>query len=361
MAAPTILIVEDDFAARRLIGFNLKQQGYQVIEAENGTVGYETARTEAPDLILLDIMMPGVNGFEVCKKIRATPHLVETPIIFLTARAGQADKNFALKAGGDDYLTKPINFKKLNHLIESFLQKTGQETPTVKPVGPPGQVVALFSPKEKMGVTTLATKLSAVAAKRRHQPVVLIDLNLPRGDIASLLRLPPGKSVDELLSRPVTQITMDTVEEYMQYHADGFQVIPSPTVPTNPERKPSPATLERVLDLLAARYLVILDLNSNLTELTLTALHHAAKILTITSGQPADNEAYNSFLVTARNLGLETRRLLPVLNQLYGPIEHDVVLTRSPIARVPYMQNESDNMSWTNELAFQKLNAVLHD
>jgi DNA-binding response OmpR family regulator len=116
-----VLVVEDEATSRRMLTFNLKQQGYDVLEAEDGTQAYALAVAESPDLILLDIMMPGDNGFVVCQKIRATEGLEKVPIIVLTARAGNADRNFAFKAGADDYLTKPINLNSLNSRIKEYL------------------------------------------------------------------------------------------------------------------------------------------------------------------------------------------------------------------------------------------------
>jgi DNA-binding response OmpR family regulator len=361
MERKKILIVEDDFSARRVLGFNLKQQGYQVIETEDGISGFEAACTELPDLILLDIMMPGVNGFEVCRKIRATPDLAEVPIIFLTARAGMADKKFGLKAGADDYLTKPIDLNELNERVAEHLKQAETTQTHVEPAHP-GQIIALFSPKEEMGVTTLAIKLSEAVTQEKQQPVVLIDLVLPFGEIASTLNLVADKSVSELLSRPMSEITIDTIEQYMQQHLDGFQVIPAPAIPTGPEQKPIPTNLKQVLDLLVeAGYLVILDVGSTLTPLTVAALHYAGKIFTLTSGQSLDNEAFDKFLKTARRLGLEIPRFLPVINQLYGPVENEVVLARSPVARVPYADSQSDQMTWTQELAFKKLIDIMYE
>lgn len=105
-----ILIVEDDTNILNIIKFNLKKEGFDVYTASDGEDGFNTFKEVLPDLVLLDIMMPKMDGFEVCKKIRA---INETPIIMLTARAEEVDKVLGLELGADDYITKPFGVKEL--------------------------------------------------------------------------------------------------------------------------------------------------------------------------------------------------------------------------------------------------------
>ena len=102
-----ILIVEDERAIVEILKFNLKREGYDTLEALDGEAGLELARTEDPDLILLDVMLPKMNGFDICKNLREAGSSV--PIIMLTAREEETDKVFGLEAGADDYMTKPFS------------------------------------------------------------------------------------------------------------------------------------------------------------------------------------------------------------------------------------------------------------
>ncbi len=99
-----ILIVDDEKNIRDIIIYNLKKEGYQILQAADGEEGVRLAMEEEPDLILLDIMMPKMDGYDACKKIRETKN---TPIIMLTARAEEVDKVLGLEFGADDYVTKP--------------------------------------------------------------------------------------------------------------------------------------------------------------------------------------------------------------------------------------------------------------
>ncbi len=101
-----ILVVEDDPSALRLVGYTLEQEGYQVITASDGLEGVRKARDEHPDLIILDVMLPGLDGYEVCQQLRKKPETANLPILMLTAKAREMDKDTGLKVGADDYLAK---------------------------------------------------------------------------------------------------------------------------------------------------------------------------------------------------------------------------------------------------------------
>ncbi len=125
--AKKILIVDDEKNIVDIIAFNLKKEGYEVIKAFDGEEGVEKAFTQSPDLILLDIMMPRLDGYEACKKIREKKN---TPIIMLTARAEELDKVLGLELGADDYVTKPFGVRELMARVKANLRKQAAvETP----------------------------------------------------------------------------------------------------------------------------------------------------------------------------------------------------------------------------------------
>ncbi len=115
-----ILIVDDEKNIRDIIIYNLKKEGYQILQAADGEEGVRLAMEEEPDLILLDIMMPKMDGYDACKKIRETKN---TPIIMLTARAEEVDKVLGLEFGADDYVTKPFGVRELMARVKANLRK----------------------------------------------------------------------------------------------------------------------------------------------------------------------------------------------------------------------------------------------
>jgi DNA-binding response OmpR family regulator len=104
-----ILVIEDDPATLRLMGYTLRHGGYQVLTASNGLEGIRKAQNEKPDLIILDVMLPGIDGFEICHRLRSKPSTAQLPILMLSAKAQEIDKDTGLKVGADDYLAKPAD------------------------------------------------------------------------------------------------------------------------------------------------------------------------------------------------------------------------------------------------------------
>lgn len=125
-----ILIVDDEKNIVDIIAFNLKKEGYEVLKAADGEEGVQLAMDENPDLILLDIMMPKMDGYEACKKIREKKN---TPIIMLTARAEEVDKVLGLELGADDYVTKPFGVRELMARVKANLRRQVVQEPDAKP------------------------------------------------------------------------------------------------------------------------------------------------------------------------------------------------------------------------------------
>ena len=121
-----ILVIDDDLAINELIKINLELQGYEVIQAYNGTEGFALAKQEAPALIVLDVMMPEVDGFTVAQRIRQCREIAETPIIMLTALSQLNDKVNGFNLGVDDYLTKPFETEELIVRVRALLKRTRQ-------------------------------------------------------------------------------------------------------------------------------------------------------------------------------------------------------------------------------------------
>jgi CheY-like chemotaxis protein len=121
---PNILLVEDNELNRDMLIRRLERKGFETAIAVDGAEGVEKARTETPDIILMDMSLPVIDGWEATRKIRATPETATIPIIALTAHAMAGDRERAIEAGCDDYDTKPIEFAGLVEKIETLLDRT---------------------------------------------------------------------------------------------------------------------------------------------------------------------------------------------------------------------------------------------
>ena len=121
-----ILIAEDEPDIRDLIRFTLQFAGYEVFAGSNGEEGYELAKQEKPDIVLMDVRMPKMTGYEACRKIKADPELKDTPVIFLSAKGQEAEIQSGLDAGADEYLLKPFAPDQLTERIREMLAKRGK-------------------------------------------------------------------------------------------------------------------------------------------------------------------------------------------------------------------------------------------
>jgi DNA-binding response OmpR family regulator len=116
----SVLVVEDDVTLQETLVYNLTRQGYGVLATDNGRTALKLARENKPDLILLDVMLPGIDGFEVCRILRQE---LSTPVLMLTARAEEVDKIVGLEMGADDYLTKPFSMRELLARVKALLRR----------------------------------------------------------------------------------------------------------------------------------------------------------------------------------------------------------------------------------------------
>lgn len=130
----TVLIVEDEQNIVDILSFNLEREGYDTLEAYDGNTGLQLALEQNPDLVLLDLMLPGMDGFEVCRRIRETGSAV--PILMLTAREEETDKVLGLELGADDYITKPFGMRELLARVKANIRRSAMAPAQGEPAQP---------------------------------------------------------------------------------------------------------------------------------------------------------------------------------------------------------------------------------
>jgi two-component system alkaline phosphatase synthesis response regulator PhoP len=121
MAKGRILVVDDEIYIVHILDFSLGMEGYEVLTALDGEQALEKARAEKPDLIVLDIMMPKLDGYETCKRLKADPETKDVPVILLSAKGRNVDQKVGFEVGADDYITKPFSPRKLVERINAIL------------------------------------------------------------------------------------------------------------------------------------------------------------------------------------------------------------------------------------------------
>jgi DNA-binding response OmpR family regulator len=121
-----ILIIEDDPGTVRFLVYTLEHEGYNVLPVTDGMEGLKKAQDEHPDLIILDVMLPGMDGYEICHRLRQKPETLTVPVLMVSGRARQDDKNVGLRMGADDYLTKPVDPETILAKVETLLASTNK-------------------------------------------------------------------------------------------------------------------------------------------------------------------------------------------------------------------------------------------
>ncbi|MEW6072122.1 MAG: response regulator transcription factor [Planctomycetota bacterium] len=127
MAKPTVLLIEDDPDIVEMVRYNLEREGFSVLSAARGEEGVELARRRVPDVVLLDLMLPGMDGLEVCRRLRADHATVRLPILMLTAKGEETDVVVGLEVGADEYVRKPFSPRELVARVRALLRRASQE------------------------------------------------------------------------------------------------------------------------------------------------------------------------------------------------------------------------------------------
>ncbi len=129
MAKTRVLVVEDEESIRELLKFNLENDGYDVELAGDGELGLRLAQAHPPDLIILDLMLPGIDGYQVCYKLRSDDRLKRVPVVMLTAKSEETDEVIGLGVGADDYVTKPFSPRVLLARLKAVLRRRAESEP----------------------------------------------------------------------------------------------------------------------------------------------------------------------------------------------------------------------------------------
>ena len=138
---PTVLVVEDEQDILDLVDYNLAQAGFNVVTAANGTDALDLVKKQRPDLVVLDLMLPGMDGKEVCRRIRQDETLGDTPVVMLTARADEVDRIVGFELGADDYLTKPFSPRELVLRVKAIMKRSQGTPVTPSKLKFPGLVI----------------------------------------------------------------------------------------------------------------------------------------------------------------------------------------------------------------------------
>lgn len=265
-----ILIVDDDLDTLRLVGLLLQRKGYEIIAADNGSAALTKALTERPDLILLDVMMPEMDGIEVLRRLRREPATAPIPTIMFTAKSQISDKVLGFESGADDYLTKPTHPAELVARVRTILARAStvtQAARTTENNGPAGKVTFILGTKGGMGATMLGINLAVAIRAKSGKSCVFMEFRPGQGSAAFMLGMEPGGSFQDILRKTPEAITEEDVRHALVRHQSGLDLLLSSGQPADAHLASADAQLLKVLHHLAVTHQhVIVDAGPGLTD-----------------------------------------------------------------------------------------------
>jgi len=294
--AEKILIVDDDIDTLKLAGMMLEQKGYEIIVTSSGKKAIDLAIDEQPDLILLDVMMPEMDGYAVTRKLRANQKTALIPIIMLTAKSQLDDKIEGFESGADAYITKPTQPRELLAQVKAFLKRAEKRVPpTQMPVSKSGKVFGVLAAKGGIGVSTLALSLAVCLHEKSGEDTVLTDYRPGKGTLSLDLGLKNPESMLRLLQINKV-ITQEDVQGNLLPHASGIKTLFS-------SHEPADAKYARETDkfLAITKHLKhiasysVIDLGSSFSPLIETIVPQCARI--ILCMEPTPNNIQQSRLL----------------------------------------------------------------
>jgi pilus assembly protein CpaE len=295
--ANRIFVVDDDIVTLTLITAVLKQAGYEISTAQRGLEVLQQIDQVQPDLLVLDLNMPDMNGYEVCRHLRSKSRYAHLPILMLTGADTLEEKVQGFEAGVDDYLIKPFQPVELQARIKSLIRR-GVAPPPPSASQLTSKVIALCSLRGGVGVSTLAVNLSLSLAQIWQLPTALLDLTLVGGHDAVMLNLPLRNTWADLGNLEPTEIEMEQVEHALLSHPSGLRVLAAPRLLEQGE-KVTADHVSQVIRLLKGQYhYVILDLSHDFRETTLAGLDAADQIMLVMTPELV------SVYVTSRTLDM---------------------------------------------------------
>jgi len=312
-----ILVVDDDLDTLKLVGTTLEKQGFIIVAAKDGIEALEKVAQHMPDLILLDIMMPKMDGYEVTRRLRADPATAGIPIVLFTAKAQVDDKVAGLEAGADEYLTKPTHPAELVARVKSILKRPVTSMRPPLPTGlagtPPGAaVVGVMAAKGGQGVTTLAINLAAAFLEQNKKAsVALAELRPGHGNVSVFLGHPSSQALNDLLKRSPNDIHHQVVEKALVQHKSGLKLLLSSYKPTDMGLMAAAEQMAAIVRELArvANYCV-LDLGVGLPPATQRVLEQCTQVVVLAEPDPHTTQQTKALLEDLKAVGVTSNKIL---------------------------------------------------
>lgn len=331
--AEKILIVDDDLDTLRLVGLMLQRQGYQIIAASNGPQALVLAEKEQPHLILLDIMMPEMDGYEVARRIRANPITATIPIIMFTAKSQVEDKVMGYEAGADDYITKPTQPRELFAKMRAVLGRAKKAAPGTVVETPPSQergfLIGILGTKGGIGTTTLAFNLALALHQNSQNSVIVAEYSPGIGTIGIELGYKVSDGLDRLLQRNEFEISALDVENSLIQFSSGVRLLLNANDPLARLKTPSSAHFQQITQILLGmgKY-IFLDCGASLSSFLQPIYPQCNAIFLLLEPNLISIAKFHAIRDALIEQDVHQNRIHAIV---YNRVRSDIMLTRSQI------------------------------
>jgi len=321
MAATKVLVVDDDLNIQRVLVFALKQEGFEVLVASDGATGVEMARSEAPDLILMDVAMPRLDGYAATQQIRTTEQGHRVPIIMLSSEADVGERVKGLRAGADDDIVKPFHPLELMARIKALLARSGGgATAASDDQATLGRLCVFYGAKGGVGTTTIALNAAISMSRDLKRRISLIDANLQFGDMRVFLDLGlDTASIVNAIGEP--DLDTDLLRKLMVKHHTGIELLLAPPSPEAADivverQRQHPESLSNVLNLARRLYdYTFVDMVKTIDDFNLQLFDEADVIFVVMTADLSCLKNVRLVLETMDSLGYERSKVQLVLNR----------------------------------------------
>jgi DNA-binding response OmpR family regulator len=347
--AEKILIVDDDIDSLKLIGLMLQRQGYEIGAANAGAQALSKAAAETPDLIILDVMMPDMDGYEVCRRLRADPNTQNIPIIMFTAKTLVDDKVAGFEAGADDYLTKPTHPAELASRVKAVLARSAAKRGAS---AEQGTLIGVLGVKGGVGTTTIATNLASALNKK--ETAILADLRPGQGSLSVAMGFARATGLANLMTRPPADINARSVSGEITSHSSGLRLLLSSIRPKEAQVSMTPDVAEAIVrQLRNLSQLVIVDLGTGLGPVNQRILRDVSHLLIVVDPQRVTLTMSRALQDALGELGLgQGRTSIIMVNRTHSSLqvswqEAEQILGRdmqaivSPAPELAFQANEA--------------------
>jgi pilus assembly protein CpaE len=310
-----ILSVDDNEINLKVVSTSLTNAGYEVHTAKSGPEALDSIEKTLPELVVLDVSMPDMDGYEVCRRMRKHPITAKVPIIMLTALDTVEQKIKGFEAGADDYMVKPFQPAELVARVKALLKRAAPLEPTEKPIN--CKVISVYSLRGGSGVSTLATNIAAGLKQIWGPSVLLMDMCFVNGQSALMLNMPLRNTWADLTAVSPEEMDEDLIRSVIMLHESGLSVLASPRKVEESELI-KPEQVSRVLEICKKLFkYIVLDLPHDLYETTALGLDASEEIILLLAPELASTRMAVNALEVFDRLGYSKSKTRVVMNWIF--------------------------------------------